>query len=266
MILKEKVAVVFAAYGAIGAAVSSALAKEGAHVYLTGRDAAALQLVNQSIHSEGGASSVLLVDATDEVAIQNCYQTVLDQKGRLDIVFNAIGPRPSQMAYGTPTLQLSYEDFKRPIDLMVGSQFLTAKLGASYMQQSKSQGTILMLTSSLSRLKVPFMAGFVTACTAIEGLSRSLATEFGRDGIKVICLNPTAMYGTRTIDETSAANAQLMGTSPEQWNAQMSQQYLLGKGPTLEQLGEVAAFLASEKGMPFNSHIVDVDGGSIMVI
>ena len=58
----------------------------------------------------------------------------------------------------------------------------------------------------------------------------------------------------------------MMGVSVEEWDAQMSQQYLLGNSPSLEEVGNVAAFLASDKGRPFNSHIMDIDAGSMMVI
>lgn len=266
MVLNKKVAVVFAANGAIASAVAKSFASEGAIVYLSGRNNQTLQQLAEEIEQAGGIAKTAVVDACDEQAIDTFLQQVVSEQHQLNVIFNGIGVRPSQSGYGTPTKELSFEHFMKPIEVHVGSQFLTARLAAKYMQQTNSPGTILTLTSSLSRLKVPFMAGFVSACTAIEGLTRGLAAEYGRSGIKVICLNPTALWGTRTIKETSAANSKLMGLTSEQWDAQLSQQYLLGKSPSLEEVGDVAAFLASDKGTPFNSHIVDVDAGSMMVI
>lgn len=266
MVLNKKVAVVFAANGAISSAVAKSFAQEGAIVYLTGRNEAALKSLAENIRQSGGIVKTAVVDACDEQAIDQFFQTLIREQNRLDIVFNGIGIRPSKSSYGTPASTLSFEHFMKPIEVHVGSQFLTARLAAKYMMQTESQGTILTLTSSLSRLKVPFMTGFLAACTAIEGLTRGLAAEYGRNGIKVICLNPTALYGTRTIEETTEANARLIGVSPEQWNAQLSQQYLLGRSPSLQEVGDMAAFLASDKGVVLNSHVVDIDAGSIMVI
>ena len=266
MILNKKVAVIFAANGAISSAVAKSLAREGAIVYLTGRNKAELEILAETIRQSGCSAKSTVVDACDEQAIDQFLQKVVEEQNQLDVVFNGIGIRPSESSYGTPTSLLSFEHFMKPIEVHVGSQFLTSRLAAKYMIQTECQGTILTLTSSLSRMKVPFMTGFLAACTAIEGLTRGLATEYGRNGIKVICLNPTALYGTRTIKETTEANAKLMGVSPGQWNAQLSQQYLLGRSPSLQEVADVAAFLASDKGAVLNSHIIDVDAGSIMVI
>lgn len=266
MVLNKKVAAIFAANGAISSAVAQSFALEGAIVYLSGRNEEDLNQLANDIRQSGGIAKTFVVDATSEVAINLFFQKIIEEENRLDIVFNGIGIRPSESSYGIPTALLSFEHFMKPIEVHVGSQFLTSRLAARYMMQTKSKGTILTLTSSLSRMKVPFMTGFLAACTAIEGLTRGMAAEYGKNGIKVICLNPTAIYGTRTIQETTEANAKLMGVSPEQWNQQLSQQYLLGKSPSLKEIGDVASFLVSEKGTPFNSHIVDVDAGSLMVI
>ncbi len=266
MVLNKKVAVVFAANGAISSAVAQSLAQEGATVYLTGRDETALGELAQTIQAAGGKAKTAVVDACNETAIDQFYESVISNHHQLDIVFNGIGIRPSESSYGTPTVALSYDHFMKPIEVHLGSQFLTSRLAAKYMIETNSRGTILTLTSSLSRLKVPFMAGLLSACTAIEGLTRGLAAEYGSNGIKVICLNPTALYGTRTITETTEANARLMGVSPEQWREQSNQQYLLGRGPSLQEVGDVAAFLASDKGAVLNSHVVDIDAGSMMVL
>lgn len=266
MVLKNKIAVIFAAHGEISQAVSDAFAQEGAKLYLSSRDLDKLKKIKTRLEKKGAEVEIQKVDACKEEEIEAFFKEVIRQKGKVDIVFNGIGLRPSQHAYGSPTTQLSFEQFMKPLEVQLGSQFLTSRIAARYMQETQSQGTILTLTSSLSRMKVPFMTGFVSACTAIEGLTRGMAAEFGMQGIKVICLNPTALYGTRTIRETTEANARLMGISPEAWNEQLSQQYLLRKSPSLEQVGEVAAFLASDKGTPMNSHIIDIDCGSMMVI
>jgi NAD(P)-dependent dehydrogenase (short-subunit alcohol dehydrogenase family) len=264
--LKDKVAVVFAASGAIAGAVAKSLAEHGAKVYVSGRDITAVRMLADDIKQNNGWAEVHQVDAMNEGEIESHIAKVIADNGKLDIVFNGIGVRPSTSDYGMYSTQISFEQFMKPIQTHVGSQFLTSRVAAKYMMQTKSAGTILTLTASLSRLKLPFMAGVTAACTGIEGLTRVLAAEFGQAGIKVICINPTSLTETRTIKETNAASAKSMGIPTEALGQMLSSQYLLKKSPTLKDVGETAAFLVSDAGAVFNSHIMDVDFGSMNVI
>jgi NAD(P)-dependent dehydrogenase (short-subunit alcohol dehydrogenase family) len=264
--LKDKVAVVFAASGAIAGAVAQSFSQHGAKVYVSGRDFEAVKTLADTIKKNGGKAEAAQIDAMNEVEIDHYLQKIVTKMSKIDIVFNGIGVRPSESDYGTYTTEISFEQFMKPIEIHVGSQFLTSRLAAKYMMQTQTQGTILMLTASLSRLKLPFMAGITAACTAIEGLTRSLAGEFGQAGIKVICINPTSLSETRTIQETNAAIAKSMGIPKEALAQMLSSQYLLKKSPTLKDVGETAAFLVSDAGAVFNSHIMDVDFGSMSVM
>ncbi len=265
--LKNKTAVIFAASGAIGGAVAKSFAENGAKVYVSGRDIAAVRILADEIKQSNGWTEAAQIDAMNETEIENYIAKIVTDNGKLDIVFNGIGVRPSESEYGIPTTQISFENFMKPIQAHVGSQFLTSRVAAKYMMQTNSQGTILTLTASLSRLKMPFMAGVTASCTAIEGLTRVMAAEFAPAGIKVICLNPTAMPETRTIQETSVANAKAMGISLEEFGQRQSGNGSLLKKPlTLKNMADTAAFLVSDAGAVFNSHIMDVDFGSMSVI
>lgn len=266
MKLKNKVAAIFAANGAIAREVATEMAKEGALVYISGRNLDEVNLLSEQILTDGGFAKSFQVDATNEKEIENFLKKIVEEEGQLDIVFNGIGIRAEEGGYGTPSTVLSFETFMKPLETILGSQFLTARIGAKYMQETKSKGTILMLTASLSRLKAPFMAGITSACAGIEGLTRVLATEFGMAGIKVICINPTAMPDTRTIRETTQQNAKTMGIPVEVMAEQMPNSSLIKKSLTTKDTGKVATFLVSDSGAALNSHIVDVDFGTASVI
>ena len=156
--------------------------------------------------------------------------------------------------------------FMMGFEALCGSQFLTSRAAARCMIESGTQGTILTLTAALSRAKFPNTAGYATASTAIEGLTRSLAAELGGAGIRVICLNATALPETERIWESFEKYGKMAGVSPEDIAAGVAQQNLLSSGITLRHVAETAAFLVSDTGMGFNSHIVDVDGGRFTVI
>lgn len=264
--LENKIAAIFAANGAIGGAVAKAWATAGAKVYLSGRNLADVQTLADEINDAGGQAEAARIDAMNENEIDEYLGKIAAENGKLDAVFNGIGIRVSKGGYGVPTTNLEFEQFLEPFRVHVGSQFLTSRIAARYMIETKSEGTILTLTASLSRLKVPFMSGISSACAAIEGLTRVLAGEFGMFGIRVICLNPTALNETRTIQETNAANAKTIGIPPEALQQMLAQQQLLKKSPTLSDVGELAAFLVSDAGAILNSHVIDADFGNQSVI
>jgi len=110
------------------------------------------------------------------------------------------------------------------------------------------------------------MAGFASACAAIEGLTRVMAAEFGKHGIKVTCICSGAIMETSKISGAINSTAKHLGVSPEQVTSQYTKFDILKTGPTLRQVAETAAFLASEVGAAFNSHIVDVDCGKLNIL
>ena len=99
MMLKDKVAVIYGAGGAIGGAVACAFAREGANVFLTGRRLAPVEAVAKEVVAAGGSAEAAEVDALDEQAVDEHLQSVIDTAGRVDISFNAVGiPNPKTRA------------------------------------------------------------------------------------------------------------------------------------------------------------------------
>lgn len=264
--LKDKVAVVFAASGDIAGAVARSFSHHGAKVYVTARNFDAVQSLAQEINAGGGSAEAARVDALNESEIDSFLQKVVADNGTLDIVFNGIGASYTEMGGRPPTTTVTFEQFMAPIERICGSQFLTSRVAAKYMMQTRCEGTILLLTAALSRSKLANVAGITSASAAVEGLTRVMAAEWGGDGIKVICICPGAMMETKRISGWIDAAAKQLGIPVEQMTAQYKAFDLLKVSPTLKQLGETAAFLASEPGVVFNSHVVDVDGGKLNIL
>jgi 3-oxoacyl-[acyl-carrier protein] reductase len=264
--LKNKVAVVFAASGEIAGAVARSFAQHGAKVYVTGRNLTAVQTVADEIRADGGQAEAGKVDALNEAEIETYIQKVVADNGKLDIVFNGIGTYYKDAGSGTPSTIVTFEKFLNPMQRICGSQFLTSRVAARHMIQSGSEGTILLFNASMAKMKSPNMAGFASACAAIEGMTRVMAAEFGKHGIKVTCICSGAIYESHKISEMISDFSQLAGISREEMTAQYKKFDILGSGPTLKQIAETAVFLASENGVIFNSHIVDVDCGKLNVL
>ena len=105
MMLKDKVAVIYGAAGAIGGAVARGFAAEGAKVFLTGRLRAPVEAVATDIVSTGGYAEAAEVDALDEQAVDRHLQYVVDRAGRVDISFNAVGIANTKIV-GVPLAEL----------------------------------------------------------------------------------------------------------------------------------------------------------------
>jgi NAD(P)-dependent dehydrogenase (short-subunit alcohol dehydrogenase family) len=139
------------------------------------------------------------------------------------------------------TTVATFEQFMAPMEKICGSQFLTSRTAAKYMIQTRSEGTILLLTAALSRSKLPNVAGITSASAAVEGLTRVMAAEWSGDGIKVIYICPGALLETKRISGWIDASAKQLGIPPEQLVAQYRGFDILTTDPTLKQLGETAA-------------------------
>jgi len=147
MILKDKVAVIYGAGGAIGGAVARAFASEGARVFLTGRSLAPVEAVAKDVVAAGGSAEAAEVNALDEQAVDRHLQSVICKADRVDISFDAIGI-PQKELQGIPLADLPVESFTLPILTHTTSYFLTVRLAARRMVPKKS-GVIMTVTSIL---------------------------------------------------------------------------------------------------------------------
>lgn len=210
-------AFVFAASGAIAGAVSRELARQGARMFLSGQDARRLAELARAISVETGAEpAVATVDATSASAVADYLDAQAARGVVPDWVFNGIGLDPVGAMYGERSESLPAEVFTQPLTAIVGGQFVTATQSALRMRPYGS-GTIVLLTASLAKSAMPFMAGITAACDAVQGLARVLAAEYTPYGPRVLCVRVAGIPETRTIRLTSAANARTRGVTVEEF-------------------------------------------------
>jgi hypothetical protein len=164
MSLQNKNAIVYGAGGAVGGAVARAFARDGARVFLTGRDKGVLDALAKEILGAGGAAETAHIDATDEAAVASHLDDVVGKADTIDISFNAIGI-PQQGVQGIPLTELSVESFTLPITTYPLAHFVTARAAARHMIKQRS-GVILMHTPEPARLGVPLTGGMSPAWAA----------------------------------------------------------------------------------------------------
>src|SRR5262250_1147463 len=261
MMLKNKVAVIYGAGGGIGGAVARAFGREGAKLFLTGRQRPPVEAVAKDIVAAGGSAEAAEVNALDEQALDKHLQSVIDKAGRVDISFNAVGI-PDKDILGVPLVDLDVERFALAITAYTRSYFLTARLAARRMLPNKS-GVIMRVTALLSRTGTPLVGGYGPAQAAMEALTRNLSAELAPQGIRVVGLRPQAMPETRTIEAAYEPRAKATGMTWEQWQDMLASRTHTRRLMTLEEMADVAVFMASDKASGMTGTTVNLTMGSL---
>jgi NAD(P)-dependent dehydrogenase (short-subunit alcohol dehydrogenase family) len=262
MMLKDKVGVIYGAAGAIGGAVARAFARDGAKLFVTGRHLTTVEAVAKDIVSAGGSAEAAEVDALDEQAVDTHLQSVIDKAGRVDISFNAIGS-PDTAILGVPLVELDLEQFSQPITTYTRSYFLTARLAARRMLPNKS-GVIMTVTTLHSRTGIPQVGGYGAAQAAKEALTRDLSAELAPQGIRVVALRPQAMpesVGSKR--RFFEPRAEASGITWEQFQQAMASRTHPRRLMTLEEMANVAVFMASDKASGMTGTTVNLTMGSL---
>jgi NAD(P)-dependent dehydrogenase (short-subunit alcohol dehydrogenase family) len=269
MLLQNKNAIVYGAGGAIGGAVARAFAREGANVFLAGRTLTALDSVAREISAAGGVAQAAALDALDENGVVEHAASVAEQAGSIDVSFNAISIQDVQ---GTPLLEMSLDDFRLPIVTGTTTHFLTARAAARHMVE-RGAGVILTLSASAapaagSPEPGQGLGGFGVACAAIESLSRCLAGELGPHGVRVVCLRPEGIPETWPDEFRSQFDSPgewgYGGTTRDDFQASIAEATLLKRLPTLAEVADVAAFVASDGAGAMTGAVVNLTCGSVV--
>ncbi len=248
MLLENKVAVIYGAGGPIGSAVAYTFAREGARLFLAGRTQTKLDEVAEEIRSHGGSVETAVVNALDEKAVNEYVDAVVEQTGHLDISFNLISYGDVQ----TPLLEISVQDFLQPIVNAMRTHFLTTRAAARHMVKRKS-GVILMFGGSGPQT-LPGLGGFKVALDAMEGLRRQWAIELGPQGIRVLTLKTGGIVDS--ISENVSGYDEII--------ASIQESTLLKRAATRVDVGNVAAFVASDQARTMTSTEVNISCGAIV--
>jgi NAD(P)-dependent dehydrogenase (short-subunit alcohol dehydrogenase family) len=261
MLLKNKVAVIYGAGGGIGGAVACAFAREGATVFLTGRHRASVQAVAEDIVSAGGSAKAAEVDGLDEKAVDKHLQSVIDNAGRVDIAFNAIG-MPYAKILGVPLVEIDVEQFSQPIANYTRSYFLIARLAARRMVQNKS-GVIMNVTALPSRTGTRLNGGYGSAQAAMEALTRDLSCELATQGIRVVGLRPHGIPETNSMKEAFDIKAKGAGMTWEQFQGYLASTTHPRRVMALQEVANMAVFMASDKASGMTGTTVNMTMGSL---
>ncbi len=254
--LKDRVAIVAGSSSGIGRATALAFAAEGAGVALCARRQMELDRVAEEARSRFGVPTFTRAfDVSDDAAVRLFVEETYAQLGRVDIcVPNAGGPPAKSF------LETTMDEWERAWQLNLRSAISFAQAVLPLMQR-RHWGRIVTLTSYTVKQPVPELVLSNAIRAGMMGLVRSLAGQFGRDGITVNNVGPgfTSTDRSRSLLETRAKNRNL---PLEQVQAELEKEIPIGRMATPEEVAATIVWLASEPAASITGQTILVDGGS----
>jgi 3-oxoacyl-[acyl-carrier protein] reductase len=248
--LAGKVAVVTGGSGGIGAATCRLLAANGAKVAVNGRDPAKIQAVVDAIRAGGGQAIAAAGDCTDLAAVEQMRQQVEQSLGPAEVLAAFVG---GGRARPGPVADVPEPDWRSTVDGSLTATFLTIKAFLPGMLQ-RGRGAIVTMASSAARLPgLGAPAPYVAAKAGVVMLTRQVASEAARHGVRVNCLAPHTIL-----------TEQLQQQAPEEWRQQMAAAVPLGRLGTPEDVALAVLFLASDSAAWLTGVTLDVAGGYVM--
>ena len=253
MILKDRVALVTGAGSGIGLAGAALMAREGAHVVILDRDEAAGFAAVQSIQAQGHHAESHAIDVTDDEALSNALSNVLTRLGRIDILHNHAG---AQVSGGLESVDPS--GFDLSWSLNVRAHFMAARLVVPAMKAA-GKGVILNTSSSSGVLYDREMIAYTTTKHAVIAMTRQMAGDYARFGIRVNALCP----GWVDTPFNDPFIGQMGGRAAIE--AYMRDKVPLGRWGTVDEIAESILFLVSDRSSYMTGQILVADGGETVV-
>jgi hypothetical protein len=244
--LEGHVVVVTGASSGLGVQLGRALAAAGATPVLAARRADRLDALTAEIDG----SDAVTCDVTDEADRQRLIDTVIERHGRLDGLINNAG-----VGATAPALRTSTETFARVVDLNLVAPFALSCLAAERMRRGDGGGRSIVNVASVLGIRsigaIPD-AAYVASKAGLIGLTRELASQWGRYGIRVNAVAP-GFFATEM-------NAEL-GDDPEAYPEFILSRTPLNRGGRPGELDEAVLFLLGPGSSYITGHVLSVDGG-----
>lgn len=246
--LHGRVALITGAGHGIGAATAARLAAEGAIVAVCDLQAEAAAGLATDIVGSGGQAEPFTADVADREAVPLLVAEVEQRLGPIEILHNNAG----RLVPGTALTQ-EIDEWERTLSVNVGSVFLMTRAVVPQMRH-RGHGVIVNTASISGLVGEPELVAYNTSKAAIINLTRQLAADFSRDGIRVNCVCPGWI-------RTGFNDPLFEGWSEEAIQELVERQVPLGRQGTGEEVADAVAFLCSDDARYITGHALVVDGG-----
>ncbi len=249
LVLEGRAAVVTGGSGAIGTATAVALAEHGAAVAIIGRKQEPLEEAAARVRAGGGTVLALAADCTSEPEMQAATERVRSGLGRVDILCTFAGGDGMPV----PTHEETAAHWRQVADSELTSTFVTIRAFLPALLEGKG-GVVVTMASAAARQAAGSSAAYAAAKAGVIALSRHLAGEYARQGIRVNCLAPSAIENDRMRRWMSEEQRRALGEA-----------FPLGRLGQPEDIAAATIFLASSASAWITGLTLDISGGKVMV-
>jgi NAD(P)-dependent dehydrogenase (short-subunit alcohol dehydrogenase family) len=248
MKLKDRVAVITGSGAGIGRASAIEFAKAGARVVVADINPAGAQETVRLIQEDGGLAFALQTDVSDPLSVQGLVAETLRGFGAIHVLFNNAAIQVNKTVEDT-----TVEEWNREIAVNLGGVFLCSKYFLPHLRETR--GAIINMSSVNGFFVEPMCAGYCATKAAIIGLTKAMAIDHGKDGIRVNCICPGY------IDAGLAEGYFQAQPDPAAARASAGKLHALWRIGRPEEVGRVAVFLASDDASFVTGSAYVVDGG-----
>ena len=224
----------------IGKAIATLFAEKGASVALFDRDESVLE----SAAAIGDPARGYIVDITDDRAVEQAVDQVLEDLGRIDILANVAG-----IGGMTPATEISRKEWESIVSVNLSALFFLTQRVGRYMIDSGIQGKIISMASDASLIGLEGHAHYGPTKAGVDNLTKVLANEWGPHGINVNCISPTVVM-------TEMGREFWVGEVAEEMVAKIP----MGRFVEPEEVAACALFLASDASDMISGHNLVIDG------
>ncbi|MET3505735.1 SDR family NAD(P)-dependent oxidoreductase [Halalkalibacter oceani] len=250
MRFENKTAIVTGSTAGFGKAIAIAFAKEGAKVAVTGRNAQEGHEVVRIIRRQGGNAFFVQAEMTDESSVNHMVEQIMSTCSQIDVLVNNVGT-----VFQGNILELSPADWTKSWQANVDSAYLTSRAVLPHMLKRK-EGVIVNMGSTAAVKGLKNRVAYCTGKFALIGLTKALAVDHSKEGIRVNCICPGAV-------ETEMVKAMINSSpDPEKTRQMLVDRRLTNELGTVEEIAEATLFLASPQMKYMTGAILSVDGGA----
>lgn len=239
MRLNDRIALITGAAGGIGRAIAEHYAREGARVVIADLNENEARATAASIQENGGQAMALMMDVTDEQAVDDGFAEVIRHWGPVDIALANAG-----VQHIDPVHKLDYADWRKVVDVHLNGAFLVTRAALRQMYAAEG-GSMLYMGSVHSVEASPLKSPYVAAKHGLLGLCRAVAKEGAEYGVRSNIICP-GFVRTPLVEKQIPEQARELGISEEEVIRNvMLKNTVDGEFTTLEDVAELAVHLAA---------------------
>ncbi len=255
MLLADRVAIVSGIGPGMGRDISLAFAREGAHVVLAARTAAALEEVAAEVAVLGRRALPVPTDIAQPADCRRLAEAAHAAFGRVDVlVNNAFQGGPYE-----PVETASMDAWRRIFDVNLFGAVELSKAVVPYMK-TQGGGSIIMINSMSIRVIEPRFGGYAASKGALMAAAQTMARELGPHGIRVNSVVPGYIWG-KSLEGYFRELARQQGTTPEAVYGEIASRTCLNHIPTSAEIAGAVVFFASDLSRVVTGQALDVNAG-----